>query len=732
MSMTIDPAGAPLGSPSLSLKPLEKVQKTLTLATGLSLAVCSANGLHVSAYSHPEDRVHPRILARREQILDSILSQEVDGFQVMHGPGRLSFLVHPVMVEHTTVAYVIGGPVWESPPSAQDLARLSELLEVSPGHMKEAVLSHPAPIPLDMSRGRDMIVSLAELTAQMLQDQVLQNRNISTLTALYEVGSAISSTIELEEVLRKVLDYAIYLLEAENGSLMLLDEIHSELKMLVAQGLDEQIVTTTRVNLGEGISGWVAQEGRPRLLKKGVREEDSRSQRPEAEMESAMCVPLKVKDRCVGVLNLSGRRDGGNFCEEDLKILTILATHAASAIDNAQLYEQIKRQVSELQALHKIGNKLNSTLSLEEILPEVLENALHLLDAEAASIMLLDKKSGELRIRVAKGLSAEVVRRTRVKLGERVSGRVAATGKPQLIARNSAEDKDSALCLPLLAEDKVVGVLNIRTKRDGSDFTQEDLDLASRLSSVAAISIENAALHNKLQNLFISSIGALANSIDARDPYTAGHSKRVTDYSVMIAEAMGIGGQDLEDIRYAALLHDIGKIKIRDHILNKPGRLTDDEFAEMKKHPEYGVQIMAPVSAFERILPFILHHHERFDGRGYPAELEGEDIPLQARIMCVADCFDAMTCDRPYRKGMPMEKAVTELRSNSGSQFDPRAVEVFLQLAEEGKVDPIIGRYAAKPVTAPPPVSELPPPRGNGETAAERRALVSSEALREA
>lgn len=688
---------------NLNLKPLEKFQQTLSLATGLSLTVCSPSATLVAHYSHPGDLIHPRLMECRS-IFKQMITCSNGVFRVAEGPGRLQFLIQPVLHEGRVLAYVMGGPVWEVPPSPTQREELCSLLDMSEPEFKEALLKHPAPVPLDVARGRDMIVSLAELTAQIFQDQLRQSRSLSTLAALYEVGTAISSTLQLEEVLRKVLDHAISLLEAENGSLMLLDEVRSELKMLVAQGLDEQIVTTTRVNLGEGISGWVAQEGRPRLLKKGIRDEETRFERPSNEIESAMCVPLIVKDRCIGVLNLSGRKGGGDFSEQDLKVLTILASHAASAIDNAQLYEQVKRQVSELKALHDVGKALNASLELEKILPQVLHHATDLLEARAASVMLLDEQTQELSIRIAHGLPDDVVRRTRVKLGERIAGRVALEAKPVLLPHGrhdsddltpsgkSSPDLASALCVPLITQDKVVGVLNVRGKRDGSDFNQQDLELASRLAAVAAVSISNAELHDELQNLFVNSIKALANSIDARDPYTRGHSERVTEYSVLIAEGMGLPAEDVENIRYAGLLHDIGKIRIRDHILNKPGRLTDEEFAEMKRHPEYGVEIMQPVKAFHKVFPGILHHHEQWSGNGYPHGLKGEGIPLQGRILCVADSFDAMTSDRPYRKGMPIEQAIEELRKNMGVQFDPEAVRIFLKLIEVGKVGEIFER----------------------------------------
>lgn len=198
--------------------------------------------------------------------------------------------------------------------------------------------------------------------------------------------------------------------------------------------------------------------------------------------------------------------------------------------------------------------------------------------------------------------------------------------------------------------------------------------------------IDNLNLANAgKERLFVSSIKALANAIEARDAYTRGHSERVTKYSVKIAEKMGIEKDEIEKIRYAAVLHDIGKIKIREEILNKPGKLTDEEFDILKQHPTHGAKMLKPVEEFNDILPYLYHHHERYDGRGYPQGLSGSSIPLASRIMAVADTFDAMTSNRPYRKAMPVSKAIVELEKNAGTQFDPEIVKLFLDIIKNEK-----------------------------------------------
>lgn len=191
--------------------------------------------------------------------------------------------------------------------------------------------------------------------------------------------------------------------------------------------------------------------------------------------------------------------------------------------------------------------------------------------------------------------------------------------------------------------------------------------------------------HKSKEKLFVSSLTALANAVEARDQYTRGHLERVTEYSVKIAEYLGLERDEVEKIRYAALLHDVGKIKIRENVLNKAGRLTEEEFDIMKQHPKHGADIMEPVEEFRDMIPYMYHHHERYDKKGYPEGIGGEDIPLAARILAVADTFDAMTSDRPYRKALSPDIAISELEKNAGTQFDPKLAELFIKIINTEK-----------------------------------------------
>jgi HD-GYP domain-containing protein (c-di-GMP phosphodiesterase class II) len=196
--------------------------------------------------------------------------------------------------------------------------------------------------------------------------------------------------------------------------------------------------------------------------------------------------------------------------------------------------------------------------------------------------------------------------------------------------------------------------------------------------------LENQRLYDDLAHLLMALLHALVNSVDAKDPYTYGHSERVAHFSRSLAYVAGLTEVECDRVYLAGLLHDVGKIGVPDAILCKPGKLTKEEFDALKKHPEIGVRILSPVKQIRDLLPGVLYHHERIDGRGYPEGLAGENIPKLGRIICLADCFDAMTSNRTYRAAMPLPEAIEEIRRCAGSQFDPELADLFLKLDLKG------------------------------------------------
>jgi putative nucleotidyltransferase with HDIG domain len=212
------------------------------------------------------------------------------------------------------------------------------------------------------------------------------------------------------------------------------------------------------------------------------------------------------------------------------------------------------------------------------------------------------------------------------------------------------------------------------------EFDTVDSKLLNSIANESAIYLENAMLFEDVRGLMMGLLHALISAVDAKDTYTCGHSERVALLSRRLAKQAQLSDHEVERIYMAGLLHDVGKIGVPEAVLQKAGRLTDEEFAEIKKHPEIGARILRDIKQIEDIIPGVMHHHERWDGRGYPCGLAGEDIPLMGRIICLADCFDAMTSSRTYRKALPFETALEEIRRCAGTQFDPGLAEAFLQI----------------------------------------------------
>jgi putative nucleotidyltransferase with HDIG domain len=256
---------------------------------------------------------------------------------------------------------------------------------------------------------------------------------------------------------------------------------------------------------------------------------------------------------------------------------------------------------------------------------------------------------------------------------------------PELsVAKSIAEGAmASVLCVLLRTPRKKLGVLHLDRSPWQKQFTVDDLHLADALAANVSAGIESAQLLRKQRDLFLDTITILAQAVELRDEYTGGHTLRVTTYSMLLAQHLKMSAADVELIRTGTPLHDIGKIGIDDAILRKPDRLTPQEFAAMKLHTVKGAEIIETVPDLKPVIPIVRHHHERWDGKGYPDGLGGEAISPLARVVGIADAFDAMTSDRPYRKGMGADVAFEEVRKGAGTQFDPVFAKGFLEIGEE-------------------------------------------------
>jgi len=361
---------------------------------------------------------------------------------------------------------------------------------------------------------------------------------------------------------------------------------------------------------------------------------------------------------------------------------------------NERLEEKAKDRTKELSLLYKIGRDISATLNLDQVLATIVDRITKNLELEICSILLLDKDTKELKIKCAKGLDSEVITNTRLKLGEVISGWIAEHKEgvlvedietdPRFNQRNNEKYyTHSFISVPLLSKGELIGVINVNNKKSKEVFTKDDFRFIKGVASEATIAIENAQLFESLEDSYMRTVTALTSAIDCKDHYTHKHSEHVREYAMAVAKELGLSEVQMKDLEKACQLHDIGKIGIEDYILTKPGQLTAEEWGKMKLHPVKSAEILRPLAFLGEVIKLVEQHHERYDGKGYPAGLKEDAIALGARILAVADSFDAMFTDRPYRKALSKAEAVAELKKGSGTQFDPQVVEVFLRIADK-------------------------------------------------
>ena len=357
-----------------------------------------------------------------------------------------------------------------------------------------------------------------------------------------------------------------------------------------------------------------------------------------------------------------------------------------------QLNQELSSKVEELYTLNKIMSEFTTARRSEDIFDLVVETALDVTSAEASSFYLINDA-------VEKPIA--LVSRTTPSFGgppsqhadaiEGVIEEVLQDDLPLLIPADSATQQHGAkpgalMVVPLKIRNRVFGVLTATLCNGRREFTERELYYLSFLTNKAAYAIENLALYENIYENLFSTLYAFVKAIEARDPYTQQHSTRVTEIAIAMGREIGCTAEEIDILNFAGLLHDIGKIGIRDEILLKPGPLTGEEYRKIKEHPAIGARILEQLGLWDREREIIRCHHEWFDGSGYPDGLQGDRIPLLARVLAVADVYDAVASDRAYRKRMAEDKILSIINAGAGSQFDPDVVKVFLELYAQGRI----------------------------------------------
>lgn len=354
---------------------------------------------------------------------------------------------------------------------------------------------------------------------------------------------------------------------------------------------------------------------------------------------------------------------------------------------------------AKFKTLMDLSASINSTLDTRQVRIQAIEAATILVGAETGSLLLYDAASHEIYFEVALGEQGARLKEIRIPADEGIAGWVLKNGQGVIVNDPGNDPRfyrtadlksqfttKSLLAAPLVVKGKTIGVLESINKWEG-DFDHGDLDLLIFLANQVAPAIENATLYAELREGFYETAMTLAEALECRDTYTGGHTRRVCDYSLAIGAGLRLSSKALDQLKLSAILHDIGKIGVADAILRKTGPLTDDEFFEMRQHARFGSEILQNVRSMAEVIPGVLYHHEKYDGSGYPEALKGDAIPELARIIAVADTYDAMTTDRPYRKALSREAAIAELCRCSGSQFDATIVAAFVRGLTEKELE---------------------------------------------
>jgi HD-GYP domain-containing protein (c-di-GMP phosphodiesterase class II) len=503
----------------------------------------------------------------------------------------------------------------------------------------------------------------------------------------------------MQALLADYLKAILTLTGAAAGSILLHE--NNQLVFRACSGPGSRQLLGRALSLDEGIAGWVFKTGKT-YFSPDVSRDTRWSSRISAELRfptrNILCAPLRT-DRVIGVIEIINKKGRRAFVREDRDMLQTLADQLALDIGHALLLADSIAVARRRAVQMDLAMVLNSTLNQRQVRKLAIEAVTSLLDAEVGSLLLVDHRTRELFFEVALGEKEEQVKQMRLKMGEGIAGWVAANNQPVLINdvqndpryfRRAQTITDfitrNMVCVPVRSKGEVIGVLQAINKKAGGMFTQEDLENCLSFSDQVAIALENAQLYDELRETFVNTAEALAAAVEKRDPYTGGHIKRVVEYSMAIAQHMAMPLTDVEDLRLAAVLHDIGKIGIKDSVLLKQARLDHEEIAHMREHPLMGEDILVHIEQMKSVRRIMRAHHEKWDGTGYPDGLKGEQIPVHARIISIADTFDAITTDRPYRKAADWKTALEEIKRCSGREYDPLLVEAFMKACQAGDI----------------------------------------------
>ena len=579
-----------------------------------------------------------------------------------------------------------------------------------------------SPLELQLAAGLGELAGAAVHNAQSFRRE--QTRSLE-LETLLEASKAMASSMVLDEVLQQLSERAVVALQA---SQCLIYEYNAERDTSTLRA--SFALPGVDVSDDEPCGAEFSLDDYPNdreIMARGVPAVDHihdpdlapdvRESMLEFGYGTCLTVPFIFRGETLGTIELIVMGDDARrFSASEVELARGLAELAGSALHNAQTFRREQARSVELETLLEASKAMTSSMELEDVLGQLVQRAalalgspqclIYEYDAARDVVILRSTFSAagvdtddEDRVGTEYGLEEYPSDRDILTRGEVVEERLS---DPDIGAdvRASMElfGEKACLTVPLVFRGRSLGMMELIEHERERHFTEREVQLARALAEQAAIALNNARLYKRsqeyaarLESSYLETVTALAAAMEAKDHYTAEHADMLAMMAVSVGRRLGLSESELRDLQYASVLHDIGKIGIPGHILNKPDKLTDDEFAVMAEHTIIGERIISRIDYLAPIGTAIRAAHERWDGRGYPDQLAADQIPLASRILFVCDAFHAMTSDRPYRKAMPEEEALEELRRNSGAQFDPEVVETFLGVwphFEESEVEP--------------------------------------------
>jgi GAF domain-containing protein len=520
-----------------------------------------------------------------------------------------------------------------------------------------------------------------------------QRREAENAKALLAFTDSLSKLSEGHLIAIETVRFAARLLESQQASLWMRHERSGEFRCVSHHGYvgNPSVEPVIRARVPEG-SG-------ERLLARG---RDPFVLTP-SDQQEYFSTPPGVVSRSLAIASLSGipgwitvrhpTLDGIHFNPDRLRLLGGIASQASAALQKADFHQDQKENAEIANALLEFSHRLAMAEDLDGVAQSIVEQAARILGSPQTSVWLQDDDGG-LQARAGWGYhDAALEELEELRISERTARGYLAGHEPLIFRpedlRRLTQDSGSVLfdnrplyaVAPLNLEQGKMGLILATAPALGDyEFSERKIRLLMGIAHQAKTAIESITSFESLEETFLSTIESLANALEAKDEYTSSHARWITDMSLEVGHALGLEGPELKRLELGALFHDIGKIGIPTDILSKPGPLTDQEWAIVKAHPEMGERILAPIERLGDVRRIIRHCHEHYDGSGYPDGKAGDDIPIESRIILVVDAFHAMTSDRPYRKGMSKQRALTILKEEAGKQFDPHVVGIFLQL----------------------------------------------------